>query len=65
AILTRIETTARAEAIPCLRLETGVGLDAAIALYEATGFVARPAFGAYSDSPASLFYEKNLTALGG
>jgi len=61
-LLDRIIAEAETRGLPLLRLETGVGLDAAIALYERAGFVRRAPFGAYSDSPASIFMEKPLAA---
>ena len=60
AILRMIEDTARDEGLALLRLETGTGLNAAHKLYEWFGFVQRGPFGAYSESPHSLFYEKAL-----
>jgi putative acetyltransferase len=43
-----------------LRLETGRKQAEAISLYRAAGFVERGPFGAYPDSPMSLFLEKRL-----
>lgn len=60
AVLRMIEDTARAEGLPMLRLETGVGLDAAHRLYERFGFTACGPFGDYEAGPYSLFYEKAL-----
>lgn len=60
AILTAIEAKARDHNLPFLRLETGVGLDAAAALYRRFGFYEIGAFGDYPSSPASVFFEKPL-----
>jgi putative acetyltransferase len=65
AMLTHLETVARAAGAPWLRLETGVRQPAAVRLYEAAGFRPCAAFGAYTSmAPAavklSLFYEKGL-----
>ena len=60
ALLLRIEAEARAQALPCLRLETGNTLPAAIRLYEGHGFVRRGPFGDYPDAGSSIFMEKPL-----
>lgn len=60
-ILTKIETAARAEGLPVLRLETGDSLASAHSLYQRAGFLWRGAFGEYEDGPHSVFMEKNLT----
>lgn len=60
AILRALEDLARDEGLPCLRLETGTGLDAAHRLYERHGFTPCGPFGAYAQSPYSLFYQKSL-----
>ncbi len=60
AILAAIETEARTRSLPCLRLETGPGLDAAIRLYRRAGYSVREPFGGYGDDPLSLFMEKSL-----
>ena len=57
-LLCHIERAALAEGLPMLRLETGDKLAAAVSLYEESGFTRRPPFGAYEDSPSSIFYEK-------
>ncbi len=59
-LLARVEHAARARALPCLRLETGNLLTAAIALYESAGFTRRGPFGDYPDAPTSIFMEKPL-----
>jgi len=61
ALMTRIETEARAQALPLLRLETGTGLDAALAFYARHGFARRGPFGAYTANATSIFMEKALT----
>lgn len=65
AILARLEADARAQGLAWLRLETGDVLDAAMALYESSGFTRRGAFGPYLGKPArtiarSRFFEKKL-----
>ncbi|MGY6634182.1 MAG: GNAT family N-acetyltransferase [Alkalilacustris sp.] len=60
ALLSRIEQEARAHGLHWLRLETGVGLDAAVRLYRDAGFVPCGPFGTYAADPASLFFEKRL-----
>ncbi len=60
AILAEIERIARQESLPLLRLETGVGLNAALRLYERNGFMQIAPFGDYTGDGASLFYEKQL-----
>jgi len=60
ALLRRLETEARRLGLACLRLETGRPLQAAHRLYLQNGFHSRGSFGAYTDSPASIFMEKPL-----
>jgi len=60
ALLARIEAEARAQALPCLRLETGDRLSAALRLYTRQGFVRRRPFGDYPDAGSSVFMEKSL-----
>ena len=60
ALLRRIEAEARAQALPCLRLETGDSLSPALRLYARNGFVRRGPFGAYPDAARSVFMEKPL-----
>jgi L-amino acid N-acyltransferase YncA len=57
-ILACLEAQAREEALPLLRLETGVHQTAAIALYRSCGFTPRGPFAAYGPDPLSLFLEK-------
>lgn len=61
ALLARIETEARAQNLPMLRLETGHSLAAAHRLYKRHGFTQRGPFGDYPDDPLSIFMEKLLT----
>ncbi len=61
AILTRLETTAREQGLPWMKLETGNVLHPAHRLYERHGFTVCDPFGDYVAHPASLFYEKPLT----
>ncbi len=61
ALLAQLQQTARAQGLPRLMLETGVGLDAAHRLYERHGFVDCPAFGDYAaDAPYSRYMELSL-----
>ncbi|MFZ5964085.1 GNAT family N-acetyltransferase [Thalassococcus sp. BH17M4-6] len=60
ALIAHLEAEARAEGLTLLRLETGVGLDAAQTLYRSFGYAQTGPFGAYEASPVSLFYEKRL-----
>jgi putative acetyltransferase len=60
SILAALEDRARAEGLPCLRLETGVKQPEAIALYRSAGYEEIPAFGDYQPDPLSIFMEKRL-----
>lgn len=60
ALLARIETEARAQGLPFLRLETGDRLMAALRLYARHGFNRRGPFGDYPDAGSSVFMEKAL-----
>ena len=60
ALLQAVETCARAKGCTLLRLETGVGLDAAHAFYAREGFFTIGPFGTYPDIPSSVFMEKKL-----
>ncbi|MEI4232602.1 GNAT family N-acetyltransferase [Roseovarius sp. D22-M7] len=60
ALLQRLESEARDRGLTALKLETGVGLDAAHRLYARNGFVRCGPFGAYPEAPASVFLEKLL-----
>ncbi len=59
-MLRHLEDYARAQGVDLLRLETGVHQHEAIRLYERMGYHRIPPFGAYTDDPLSLFYEKRL-----
>lgn len=59
-LMQHLEMHARSVGIPCLRLETGIKQDAAIALYEKNGFSRIGPFGDYPDDPLSVFMEKQL-----
>ncbi|NDV01955.1 GNAT family N-acetyltransferase [Pseudoroseicyclus tamaricis] len=61
ALLARLEEVARAASLPWLRLETGPGLDSAQRLYRRFGYTLCGPYGAYKESPSSIFYEKALT----
>lgn len=50
----------RARGVGVLRLETGIHQQEAIGLYERMGFRRIPPFGAYTNDPLSLYYEKRL-----
>ncbi len=54
------EATARKAGATRLILETGTGQPEAMALYEATGWVAMPNYGEYRDEPDSRCYAKLL-----
>lgn len=60
AILRALEDEARSLELPLLRLETAEALDAAVRLYERTGFVRRGIFGDYRPNATSVFMEKPL-----
>lgn len=59
-MLNHLADYARAQGIGLLRLETGIHQREAIGLYEQMGFRRIPPFGAYTDDPLSVFYEKQL-----
>lgn len=59
-LLTHIETQARQEQLPCLRLETGIRQLEAIRLYKSAGYVECGPFGLYQPDPLSVFMEKHL-----
>ena len=60
SILVALEDRARADGLPCLRLETGVKQPEEIALYRSTGYQEIPPFGHYEPDPLSIFMEKRL-----
>ena len=57
----RLCNAAQQQAIPVVRLETGIYQTEAIGLYERMGFVRIGPFGEYRLDPLSLYYEKRLT----
>jgi len=59
-ILAALEAEARRTGLGCLRLETGIKQDAAIALYVAAGFREIAPFAPYTADPFSRFFEKRL-----
>jgi GNAT superfamily N-acetyltransferase len=64
AVLSELETAARARGWTTLRLETGPRQPEAVRLYERAGYRPIPAFGAYvgaADAEHSLFFERILT----
>jgi len=62
AILENLLEMAQRRDLAFVRLETGLKLEAAVALYREKGFVERDAFGDYigDDAPESLFMELSL-----
>ena len=60
-MLDHLADYARSRGVALLRLETGVAQQAAIALYERSGFRSIPPFGEYKPDPLSRFYEKRIT----
>jgi len=60
ALMQALETVARDEQVRLIQLETGPASTAAVRLYQACGYRARGPFGAYRDSPHSLFMEREL-----
>ena len=59
-MLEHLADYARSRGVAMLRLETGIAQQAAIALYERSGFRSIPPFGAYKPDPLSRFYEKRI-----
>jgi putative acetyltransferase len=59
-MLEHLESVARQQAIPLLRLETGIHQIEAIGLYERVGFQRVGPFGEYRLDPLSIFYEKKI-----
>jgi putative acetyltransferase len=62
-MLSRLEQHAREHAISLVRLETGIHQEAAMRLYERSGYVRIPPFPPYFDDPVSRCYEKRLTQM--
>lgn len=61
ALMLALEAVARTEKVRLIQLETGPASIAAVNLYRACGYRARGPFGAYRDSPHSLFMERELS----
>lgn len=59
-MLNHLEDFTRERGVSLLRLETGIHQHEAVGLYEHMGFRRITPFGAYTDDPLSLFYEKPL-----
>jgi putative acetyltransferase len=59
-LMAALESEARAQGLPCMRLETGDDLYPAHRLYERHGFVRCGPFGDYAEGPHSVFMEKRL-----
>ncbi|MEL7254148.1 MAG: GNAT family N-acetyltransferase [Pseudomonadota bacterium] len=60
ALVAHLEEAARAAGLPCILLESGSKLDAAVALYDAQGYIRRGAFGDYTQGDTTVFMEKRL-----
>ncbi|MEO0371593.1 MAG: GNAT family N-acetyltransferase [Pseudomonadota bacterium] len=60
ALVAHLEQEARAAGLPCILLESGSKLDAAVALYDAQGYVRRGVFGDYHQGETTVFMEKRL-----
>lgn len=59
-LMQALETTARDQGLPMMRLETGHLLKAAHKLYAKHGFTYCSPFGEYTEDPNSIFMEKAL-----
>jgi putative acetyltransferase len=59
-VLNALMAEAAGAGVEMLRLETGVANDAALALYEKTGFKRREPFADYRPDPLSVFMERPL-----
>lgn len=59
-ILERLEAEARSLGMDMLKLETGEALEAAVRLYERSGYVRCGAFGDYLPNTTSVYMEKRL-----
>jgi putative acetyltransferase len=55
-----LESTAKAEGVRIIRLETGIRQPESLALYRAHGYTERGPFGSYREDPLSTFFEKRL-----
>ena len=60
AMLTHLETTARAAGAEVMVLETGLAQPEAIALYESSGYTPVPGFGFYKDAPLSRCFARRI-----
>jgi putative acetyltransferase len=61
-VLAELEAVARKDALPHLRLETGIHNTEALGLYRRAGFRECAAFGDYRPDPLSVFMEKRVMA---
>jgi putative acetyltransferase len=61
-VLAELEAVARKDALPLLRLETGIHNTEALGLYRRAGFRECAAFGDYRPDPLSVFMEKRVMA---
>jgi putative acetyltransferase len=59
-ILEELETRARANELPTIRLETGVSQHNALTLYENAGYRRIGPFGDYREDPLCIYLEKHL-----
>lgn len=59
-LLEKIEAAIRDKNIQQIYLETGIKQEAAIALYENSGYIHCAPFGFYEDDPLSIFMQKRL-----
>ena len=64
ALMTAFEDEARARDLTFARIETGPGLDGALALYSALGYRETGPFGPYEAHPSSIFLGKRLIRTG-
>lgn len=60
ALMNSLEAYARASGIRTLKLESGEGLQTAMALYRRMGYEPCPPFGGYPDIASNAFLEKRL-----
>lgn len=61
ALLSHLIQATKSMGLPALKLETGVGLDAAHALYHKNGFIECGPFGEYQAADASIFMTLELS----
>jgi putative acetyltransferase len=62
SLMTYLEQHLRQQAVPLVRLETGIHQPEALGLYRRLGYRERAPFGAYRIDPYSVFMEKRLDA---